>query len=419
LNIKQKIKLNFEYFIAKRFIFSKQRKSSVSSPIIKIAITAIALGMVVMLVSVATGVGLKHKIREKIAAFQGHLQITNYDNNNSAITLNPVSVKQDFYPVFKTLTGVKNVHVFATKAGIIRTEKAFEGVIFKGISSDYDWSFFKQYLVGGRLLKFGTEASNKVLISSTIANRMNLKIGDKFNVYFIKDDPNNAPNLRVLQVEGIYNTAFNEFDENYILGDIKHLQKINKWSAEAVGGFEILLDNFDDLKQKTDAIYANSAPTLNVQNITDKYPSLFEWLSLFDVNIRIIISIMILISGINMITALLVLILESTQLIGVLKALGNPNWSIRKIFLYQAAYLIIKGLFWGNLIGLSLLYLQYKYRFITLNPETYYVNAAPVYIDGYQILFLNLGTLLLCLLMLIIPSIIITKISPVKAMKFD
>lgn len=169
-----------------------------------------------MLVSVATGVGLKHKIREKIAAFQGHLQITNYDNNNSAITLNPVSVKQDFYPVFKTLTGVKNVHVFATKAGIIRTEKAFEGVIFKGISSDYDWSFFKQYLVGGRLLKFGTEASNKVLISSTIANRMNLKIGDKFNVYFIKDDPNNAPNLRVLQVEGIYNTAFNEFDENYI-----------------------------------------------------------------------------------------------------------------------------------------------------------------------------------------------------------
>lgn len=411
--------MNFEYFIAKRFIFSKQRKSSVSSPIIKIAITAIALGMVVMLVSVATGVGLKHKIREKIAAFQGHLQITNYDNNNSAITLNPVSVKQDFYPEFKTLTGVKNVHVFATKAGIIRTDNAFEGVIFKGISGDYDWSFFKQYLVGGRLLKFGTEASNKVLISSTIANRMNLKIGDKFNVYFIKDDPNNAPNLRVLQVEGIYNTAFNEFDENYIIGDIKHLQKINKWSAEEVGGFEILLTNFDDLKEKTDAIYANSAPTLNVQSITDKYPSLFEWLSLFDVNIRVIISIMILISGINMITALLVLILESTQLIGVLKALGNPNWSIRKIFLYQAAYLIIKGLFWGNLIGLSLLYLQYKYRFITLNPETYYVNAAPVYIDGYQILFLNLGTLLLCLLMLIIPSIIITKISPVKAMKFD
>ncbi len=411
--------MNFEYFIAKRFIFSKQRKSSVSSPIIKIAITAIALGMIVMLVSVATGVGLKHKIREKIAAFQGHLQITNYDNNNSAITLNAISVEQDFYPKFKEVSGVKNVHIFATKAGIIRTENAFEGVIFKGISNDYDWSYFKQYITAGKQLNFTDAVSNEVLLSQTIADRMNLKIGDKFNIYFIKDDPNNAPNLRVLQIVGIYNTAFNEFDENYVIGDIKHLQKINKWSAKEVGGFEILLDNFDDLKEKSDAIYANSAPMLNVQSITDKYPSLFEWLSLFDVNIRVIIIIMILISGINMITALLVLILESTQLVGILKALGNPNWSIRKIFLYQAAYLIIKGLFWGNLIGLSLLFLQDKFKFITLNPETYYVNAAPVYINFYQILLLNLGTLLLCLLMLIIPSIIITKISPVKAIKFD
>lgn len=372
-----------------------------------------------MLVSVATGIGLKHKIREKIAAFQGHLQITNYDNNNSAITLNPILVAQDFYPEFKAISGIKNVHVFATKAGIIRTEKNFEGVIFKGISKDYDWSYFKQYITAGKQLNFKDEVSNEVLISSTIASRMNLKIGDKFNIYFIKDDPNNAPNLRVLRIVGIYNTAFNEFDENYIIGDIKHLQKINKWSAKEVGGFEILLDNFDDLKEKSDAIYANSAPMLNVQSITDKYPSLFEWLSLFDVNIRVIIIIMILISGINMITALLVLILESTQLIGILKALGNPNWSIRKIFLYQAAYLIIKGLFWGNLIGLSLLFLQDKFKFITLNPETYYVNEAPVYINFYQILLLNLGTLLLCLLMLIIPSIIITKISPIKAIKFD
>lgn len=414
-----KVKLNFEYFIAKRFIFSKQRKSSVSLPIIKIAITAIALGIIVMLISVATGIGLKHKIREKIAAFQGHLQITSYDNNNSAITINPIAVKQDFYPKFKNINGIKNVHVFATKAGIIRTATNFEGVIFKGISSDYDWSFFKQYIIKGSILKFGKNTSNQVLISSTIAKRLHLKLNDKFNLYFVKNNPNKAPNLRVLKIVGIYNTSFNEFDDNYIIGDIKHLQRINKWGGSKVGGFEVLLNNFDDLKEKSNAIYSNTASMLNVVSITDKYPSLFEWLSLFDVNIRVIIIIMILISGINMITALLVLILESTQLVGILKALGNPNWSIRKIFLYQAAYLILKGLFWGNLIGLVLLFLQKKFKFISLDPETYYVKYAPIYINFGQVFLLNLGTLILCLLMLIIPSIIITKISPVKALKFD
>jgi len=411
--------LNFEYFIAKRFIFSKQRKSSVSSPIIKIAITAIALGIIVMLISVATGVGLKHKIREKIAAFQGHLQITSYDNNNSSITLNPVAVKQDFYPKFKNVNGIKNVHVFATKAGIIRTATDFEGVIFKGISNDYDWSLFKQYITKGKILKFGKSTSNQVLISATIAKRLHLKIGDKFNLYFVKNNPAKPPNLRVLKVVGIYNTGFNDFDKNYIIGDIRHLQRINKWGSGKVGGFEVLLNNFDDLKEKSKAIYSNTASMLNVVSVTDKYPSLFEWLSLFDVNIRVIIIIMILISGINMITALLVLILESTQMVGILKALGDPNWSIRKIFLYQAAYLILKGLFLGNLIGLTLLFLQDRFKFISLNPETYYVKYAPVYINFGQVILLNLGTLLLCLVMLIVPSIIVTKITPVKALKFD
>jgi len=372
-----------------------------------------------MLISVATGIGLKHKIRDKIAAFQGHLQITSYDNNNSSITLNPVAVKQDFYPKFKNISGIKNVHVFATKAGIIRTATDFDGVIFKGISSDYDWSLFKQYIIKGSILKFGKNVSNQVLISSIIAKRLHLKIGDKFNLYFVKNNPAKAPNLRVLKIVGIYNTSFNDFDKNYIIGDIRHLQRINKWGSSKVGGFEVLLNNFDDLKEKSNAIYRNTASMLNVVSITDKYPSLFEWLSLFDVNIRIIIIIMILISGINMITALLVLILESTQMVGILKALGNPNWNIRKIFLYQAAYLILKGLFWGNLIGLSLLFLQKKFKFISLNPETYYVKYAPVYININQVLLLNFGTMLLCLLMLIIPSIIVTKISPVKALKFD
>ncbi|MFK5889737.1 MAG: FtsX-like permease family protein [Flavobacteriaceae bacterium] len=411
--------MNYELFIAKRIIFSKQGKSSISAPIIKIAITAIALGMIVMLISVATGVGLQHKIREKVAAFQGHVQITNYDNNNSEITVNPIDKNQDFYPEFKDISGIKNVHVFATKAGLIRTAKDFEGVIFKGISTDYNWDYFKTYITAGHTLNFKGRPSNDVLISTTIANRMGLKLGDKFNLFFVKNDPNKSPNLRVLKIVGLYNTSFAEFDENYIIGDIKHLQKINKWGNDKVGGFEILLDDFKTLDTKSNAIYAATAATLNAQSIKDKFPALFDWLSLFDVNITVIIAIMILIAGINMITALLVLILERTQMIGILKALGNANWSIRKIFLYNAAYLIVKGLFWGNLIGLSLLFLQYKFKLVTLNAETYYVKAVPVYIDVYQIVALNVGTLILCVLMLLIPSIIVTKISPVKAIKFD
>ena len=411
--------MNYALFIAKRIIASKQGKSSVSAPIIKIAITAIALGIIVMLISVATGVGLQHKIREKVAAFQGHVQITNYDNNNSQLTVNPIAKKQDFYPEFKEISGIKNVHVFATKAGLIRTEKDFEGVIFKGISTDYNWDAFKTYITVGHTPNFKERPTNDVLISTTIANRLGLKLGDKFNLFFIKNNPNKAPNLRVLKVVGLYNTAFADFDQNYVIGDIKHLQKINKWGADKVGGFEILLDDFKTLKEKSQAIYASTASTLNAVSITDKYPALFEWLGLFDVNITVIIAIMILIAGINMITALLVLILERTQMIGILKALGTANWSIRKVFLYNAAYLIIKGLFWGNLIGLSLLYVQYKIKFISLNPETYYVRTVPVYIDLYQIIILNVGTLILCVLMLLIPSIIVTKISPVKAIKFD
>ena len=411
--------MNYALFIAKRIIASKQGKSSVSAPIIKIAITAIALGIIVMLISVATGVGLQHKIREKVAAFQGHVQITNYDNNNSQLTVNPIAKKQDFYPEFKEISGIKNVHVFATKAGLIRTEKDFEGVIFKGISTDYNWDAFKTYITAGHTPNFKERPTNDVLISTTIANRLGLKLGDKFNLFFIKNNPNKAPNLRVLKVVGLYNTAFADFDQNYVIGDIKHLQKINKWGTDKVGGFEILLDDFKTLKEKSHAIYASTASTLNAVSITDKYPALFEWLGLFDVNITVIIAIMILIAGINMITALLVLILERTQMIGILKALGTANWSIRKVFLYNAAYLIMKGLFWGNLIGLSLLYVQYKFKFISLNPETYYVRTVPVYIDLYQIIILNVGTLILCVLMLLIPSIIVTKISPVKAITFD
>jgi len=412
-------KLNYELFIAKRIIASKGHKNSVSSPIIKIAIVAIAIGIIVMILSIATGIGLQKKIKEKISGFNGDVQITFYDANNSNITVNPIQINQDFYPDFNQVPNVKKVQPFATSAGIIRTEENFEGVILKGVDQNHDWTFFEEYLIEGKLPVISDKLSNEVLVSSTTANRLKLNVGDNFYMFFVKDDPNKAPNTRKFIVSGIFNSGFQEIDEGFIVGDIKHIQRINKWEDDQVGGFEVLLYDFDDLDQSGNAIYQNIDPNLNATTVEEKFPAIFEWLDLFDTNIVVIIFIMILVAGINMITALLVLILERSPMIGVLKALGESNWSIRKIFLYNAAYLIGVGLFWGNLIGLSLIYAQKKLGLIKLNAENYYVTEAPVHIDLSQIMLLNLGTLLLCLAMLLIPSYIITKISPVKAIKFN
>ena len=411
--------MNYELFIAKRIIAAKQDKSSISSPIIKIAIIAIALGIIIMMISMATSIGLKHKIRDKLSGFNGHIQITNFDNNNSEETINPVSIQQDFYPEFTTVSEIKTVQVYATKGGIIRTETDFEGIIFKGVSNDYEWSFFREYLVEGEVPNYGGDVSFDVLISKVIADRLNIKLGDQFNILFVKDDPNMAPWIRVVKAVGIYNSGFQDFDENFVIGDIRHIQKMNKWSEDEVGGFEVFVSNFDDIELKSEQVYEQTGSTLNSQSIVEKYASLFEWISLFDNNVFLIIVIMILVAGINMITALLVLILERTQMIGILKSLGSRNVSIRKVFLYNAGYLILKGLFWGNLIGLIILFVQKYFGVLSLNPETYYVNKVPVYIDYSYIILLNVGTLILCLLILILPTLIISKISPVKSIKFE
>ncbi|RLD82996.1 MAG: ABC transporter permease [Bacteroidetes bacterium] len=411
--------MNFEFFIAKRIIAAKKRKNSVSSPIIKISILAIAIGVIVMLFSVATGVGLQKKIKEKISGFNGDIQISKFDANNSKVTINPVSKAQDFYPNFSQVPNVKKVQVYATKAGIIRTPNEFEGIILKGVDHNYDWSFFNEYLIAGDIPKIDKKISNEVLISDITAKRLKLKVADTFHMFFVKDNPNKAPNSRKFMVSGIYNSGFEEFDESLLIGDIRHIQRINKWEKEEVGGFEVFIDDFDELRKTGFEVYNHIDPSLNAYTISEKFPAIFEWLKLFDTNIVVIIGIMILIAGINMITALLVLILERTQMIGILKAMGSNNWSIRKIFLYNAAYLIGRGLLWGNIIGIGLLLIQKYFGVISLNPETYYVNQAPVYLSFTHVILINVGTLILCLAMLIIPSIIVSKISPVKAIKFD
>jgi lipoprotein-releasing system permease protein len=413
------INLNYELFLAKRFTTSKKYKSSISSPIIKIAISAIAVGMVMMLVTVATGVGLQHKIREKISVFKGHVQVVNYDNNFSEATQKPISKYQDFYPTFSSVPGVKSVEVFATKAGVIRTAKDFEGVVLKGVDASYDWFRIAPYLVAGKLPDFSGPRSNEVLLSQTLSDRLGLALNATFDTYFLKENQLALPNRRVFRVVGIYNSGFQEFDKSFLLGDIRQIQKLNKWQESQVGGFEILLEDFEELEAKGAAIYNEIPPTLDSHTILESHPAIFEWLHLFDTNMYVIIGIMILVAGINMITALLVLVLERTQNIGLLKALGATNWSVRKVFLYNASYLILRGLFWGNLIGLTLLFLQSYFGMISLDPETYYVSQVPVSISLGHVLLLNLGTLLLCLLMLLVPSAIITKISPVAALKFE
>lgn len=411
--------MNFEFFIAKRLIRAKKYKSSISAPIIKIAIGAIAIGVIMMLVSFATGIGLQVKIREKIAAFNGHITIQSYDNNSSQVSVMPVSLEQDFYPEFKSVDGITHVQAIATKAGIVRTETDFEGIIVKGVGGDYQWENFKDFLIEGEIPDYSNKLTEDVLISQYIANRLGFKVGDKIVTYFLRDDASKRPLLRAFVVKGIYNSGFQEFDELYMLSDIRHIQRINSWEKDQVGGFEVFIEDFDELDSKGAEVYDNTSSFLDTQTIKQKYASIFEWLSLFDFNIALIIGIMILVAGINMITALLVLILERTQMIGILKALGGADWSIRKIFLYNASYLIILGLFWGNLIGLGLLFIQKYFKLFPLNPETYYVTEVPVYIGWEYIVGVNVGTLILCFLMLLIPSFIITKISPVKAMKWD
>ena len=411
--------MNLEYFIAKRLIAAKEYKSSISAPIIKIAIAAIAIGMVMMIISVATGMGLQQKIREKVSAFNGHIIISNYDNNQSEATLTPIAKNQKFYPKFNSVAGISHIQAVATKAGIIRTEKAFEGIIFKGVGTDYKWDNIQEYLIAGHLPNLSSQLNSEVVISQFLADRLELKVGDAFNTFFIKENQNQLPNIRRFKITGIFNSGFQEFDATYIIGDIRHVQRMNKWTPNQIGAFEIFVQDFDQIQSVGEEVYQQTPSNLDAKTIIEKYSYIFDWLLLFDFNIIIILGVMILVATINMVVALLVLILERTQMIGILKALGANNWSVRKMFLYNAFYLIVRGLLWGNCIGIGVLLIQKYFGIIELNPENYYVNQAPVYFNLGYIAALNLLTVGVCFLVLLIPSYIITKIAPIKAIRYE
>lgn len=416
--------MNVEFFIAKRLSGSKDRVNSISGPIVSVAITGIALGMVVMIVSIAIVTGFKAEIRSKVFGFGAHLQILNYDSNVSYET-KPISKKQDFLPGLKRNPGIRHIQSFATKAGIIKTGKDIEGVVVKGIGSDFDWSFFNQYFVSGKSFQVrDTAKSDLAVISKSLASRLKLKTGDKLPMFFIQDSP--EPRMRKFIIGGIYETSLEEFDKLFVLVDIAHVQKLNNWTTDQISGYEILLRDVDNIEKMKLEVEDNvllqlkeGQDFLKIISIKEKYPQLFDWLKLQDMNVWIILGLMVLVAGFNMVSGLLILILERTGMIGILKSVGAQNFSIRKVFLYHAAFLIGKGLMIGNVIGISLCALQHFTGIIKLDPAAYYVSKVPVILNISHLLMLNAGTLIVTFAMLILPSYIITRIKPVKAIQFN
>lgn len=414
--------MNLPYFIAGRLIKGRREGTSFSRPINVIAIVAIAMGLAVMIIAVSVLTGFKQQIRDKIVGFGSNIQILNFDSNYSLETI-PISSNQAFIPEIKKIQGIKHIQVFATKAGIIKTENAIQGVVLKGVGSDFDWEFFKSNMIGGTVFTVtDTGRTNQVIISKKISDMLGLKTGDSFAMYFVQDPPRS----RKFTISGIYETSLEEFDKMYVFCDISHIRRLNGWEDDQVSGFEIFINDFDRLDDMYQAVrdavgyrLVENETQFKVTSIRMRYPQIFDWLNFQDMNVLIIITLMLLVAGFNMISGLLILILEKTNMIGILKALGTENKTIRRIFLYQAVYLIAKGLIWGNLIGLGLAMIQMKTGLITLDPTSYYIKTVPVNLDLTHILLLNSGTILAIILMLIVPSQLVSRITPVKAIRYD
>ncbi len=409
--------MNLEYFISKNIIKGDSRSKKFTKPIIRISIIAIALSLIVMIVAFSIVSGFQREIRNKVIGFGSHIQITSYDSQNT-YEASPISKNQDFYPDLDTVKGIKHIQIYATKAGIIKTKEEIYGVVVKGIGSDFDWTFFNKKIVKGSSFVIDDEKrENSILLSNHIASKMKLKVGDKMFLYFIQQNGQLRPKDFI--VKGIYQTGLEQFDNLYVMADIAHIQKRNGWDKNQVGGFEVLIDNYKDLDKFGEYVYENVGYDLHSSTIKEQYQDIFMWLNMQDLNVNVILILMIIVAVINIISALLILILERTNMIGILKALGMPNWNVRKIFLYNATYLIIKGLIWGNVIGIAICLLQQQFGFLTLPEESYYVSVVPIELNFSNVLLLNVGTLVICVLMLFIPSYVITKISPVKAIRFD
>ncbi|MCD6355165.1 MAG: ABC transporter permease [Prolixibacteraceae bacterium] len=417
--------MNTELFIARRLFFNKTNNKFLSQKIIRIALFSIALGLAVMIVSIAVVTGFKKEIRNKVIGFGSHIQIVNFDSNNSYET-KPISKNQPFLTDLRKITAIKSIHVFATKPGMIKTDESIQGIVFKGVDTGYNWGFFKKNLIEGRLPQMNDSVRmNEILLSENISKLLKIKLNDKAVLYFV-NDKESMPRMLQLTVCGIYRTSLEEFDNLFIIGDIKQIQRLNNWNKNQVSGFEITIADFTKINEVEQQVrnsvidYSEENKTiLRTENITRQYPQIFDWLAVLDMNVWVILSLMVLVAGFNMISGLLVLILERSTMIGILKAIGTTNWSVRKIFLYLSVFLTSRGMLWGNAIGISIIVLQKLFHILKLNPTTYYVDVVPVNFSILHLVLLNAGTILITTIMLIIPSSLVSKISPDKSIKFD
>lgn len=404
--------MNFPLFLAKRITTKSNR--TFSKLIVRVAIGGIMLGLTIMILAVAVLRGFKSEVIEKQRGFTGDIMVLEYDYNPSYDNT-PIVLTDSVRNQVKKIPGFKSLQPFATKPGIINANDEIEGVILKGIDQTYNQDFIRDILVEGQPIDFSQEnAGTQILISSYIANRLNLKLGDDFLMYFIQE----PIRKRKFEIVGIFNLGSEEIDKTYIIGSLSLIQRLNDWEPNKVGGYEIAVGDFNQLDNS--AIHIQEALPSNLKSITVKeyYAEVFQWLDLLDVNTEVILFLMILVAVINMISALLIMILERTQMIGILKALGFSDGGIRKVFLYNSAYLIGYGLLLGNVIGLGFCFIQHYTHLIKLDSASYYVDHVPVLLTFTDVIFLNLGTLIVCLLVLLIPSGMVSRISPVKAISF-
>ncbi|MDQ1139737.1 ABC transporter permease [Pedobacter agri] len=405
--------MNFEYFIAGRIAIKSER--TFSKLIVRIAIIGVMLSLAVMILSIAIIKGFKTEIQDKVRGYLGDVQITRYDLNNS-FEHSPFVLDSETAKKLKENPDVEYFYPFATKPAILSANEEIEGINFKGVDKSYNWDYIKQHIISGTIIDFSdsTAAMQELLVSNYTANRLKLKTGDDFIMYFVQ----NQLRPRKFKIVGIYDIGVEDIDKSFVLGNLNIIKRLNNWNANQIGGVEIRIKNFKDLNKVSVEIFESLPQNLRSFSIVENFPNIFNWMSLLDVNTNVLLILMLIVGVINMVTALLIMILEKTNMIGMLKSFGASNWSIMKIFLYNAAYLIGIGLLLGNILGLGLGFFQQATHIFKLNQSSYFLTYAPIEIHFIDVLGLNVLTVVVCLIVLIIPSLLISKVSPLKAIRF-
>tara|TARA_Y100001970_G_scaffold129985_1_gene160277 strand:+ start:12973 stop:14211 length:1239 start_codon:yes stop_codon:yes gene_type:complete len=411
--------LNLSLFIARRMQFKNANKKSISNRIINIAIIAVSIGITIIIIAISTGKGLQEKIKSKTVAFNGHISVMPFENNESQISVLPFEDDLNLRKIIKKNNAVNIINSVAFDGVILKKENDFEGGIFKGVDSNYNWKVIKEFLIEGNYPEINKKSiSKEIILSKIMAKRLSLELGDNVDLYFQNSKNQKIPYKSRFKIVGLFNSGFPDIDNNLIYGDIDQIRRVNKWEKNKTGSYEIFIDNIYNSDKISKKIYNDLPSNLDSISISKKYKSTFQWIALFDFNILIILIIVIIVSVVNLSTAILILIFERSKMISLLKTMGLKNNKIKKIFLWSGLLIISRGLLIGNFFGLLFFFIQKKYALIKLDPETYFVEVAPVIISLSEILFTNILFIIVCTFLLWIPLNIILKISPSKSLRF-